>query len=204
MMERMIYLHGLGQDASAWKEIAACVNGGGEFPELAKLCEGEEVCWQVLSRRFEEYCRAEDGKMILCGLSLGGILAMEYAIKHPDRVEKLILVGVQYRMPTRLLGFQNFLFRLMPESAFPGGGFGKRDFISLTKSMAELDYTEELKKIECPVLVICGAKDNANKQACAEIAEMLPDGRLCVIDGAGHELNCSHPKELAEAIRRFL
>ena len=204
MMGRIVYIHGLGQDAGAWKETAACVDYEGVFPDLAKLCEGEAVCYKTLSRRFEEYCGAEDGKLVLCRLSLGGILAMDYAIRHPDRVDRLILAGIQYRMPARLLRFQNFLFRLMPESAFPGSGFGKMDFISLSRSMTELDFTDELKKIECPALVICGEKDSANQTACKEAAGLLPDGRLCVIQGAGHELNCSHPKELAEAITKFI
>ncbi len=52
----------------------------------------------------------------------------------------------------------------MPNSAFNKMGFKKADVISLCSTMAELDFSDSLYKVSCPVLLICGEKDTANKK----------------------------------------
>ena len=42
----------------------------------------------------------------MCGLSLGGILALQYAIEHPEHIHALALIGTQYTMPKTLLRIQ--------------------------------------------------------------------------------------------------
>ena len=56
-------------------------------------------------------------------------------------------------------------------------GFGKKDFISLSKSMMDLDFQKDLEKINCRVLVLCGEKDKANMKVTAvEISPAKTDG----------------------------
>lgn len=40
----------------------------------------------------------------------------------------------------------------MPNSMFQQMGFGKKDFIELSKSMMKLDFSQELKKVTCAFL----------------------------------------------------
>ena len=141
--------------------------------------------------------------MNLCGLSLGGILALNYAIDHPEKVKSLVLIGTQYVMPKKLLAVQNAIFRLMPSKSFESMGFSKKNFIQLSKTMAELDFSMELESITCPTLVICGEKDTANKKASEELAERIPHTSLSVISGSGHEVNQQAPTRLAEALDGF-
>ena len=89
----------------------------------------------------------------LCGLSLGAVLALNYAIDFPQRVKSLILIAPQYDMPKFLLKVQNVLFKFMPESQFKDIGLTKKDFITLTNSMADMDFTSGLENVSCPVLV---------------------------------------------------
>ena len=35
----------------------------------------------------------------LCGLSLGGVLALNYAIEHPEKIKGMVLIATQYKMP---------------------------------------------------------------------------------------------------------
>ena len=93
------------------------------------------------------FCQPEAEKLDLCGISLGGILALHYAISHPERVNSLVLIGTQYVMPRKLLAIQNFMFRLMSEQKFEGIGFSKKDFIQLSRTMAKLDFHSELTNI---------------------------------------------------------
>ncbi|MFR5555446.1 MAG: alpha/beta fold hydrolase [Coprococcus sp.] len=64
--------------------------------------------------------------MHLCGLSLGGILALQYALEHPQKVASVVLIGTQYTMPKRLreiLKNHIDMFRIsLPRSVFQNMG----------------------------------------------------------------------------------
>ena len=100
-------------------------------------------------------------------------MALNYAIDHPDKVKALVLIAAQYKMPKELLKVQNMLFHLMPNSAFNKMGFKKADVISLCGTMAELDFSDSLHKVSCPVLIVCGEKDKANKKTSKELCHYL-------------------------------
>lgn len=69
--------------------------------------------------------------------------------------------------------------------------------------MMDLDYSGELNKISCPVLVVCGEKDSANKKASIELAERLAHAKLCMVKEAGHEVNVDTPEQLAKVLNGF-
>lgn len=50
----------------------------------------------------------------ICGLSLGALLAIDFAIRHEEKVDSLVLIGAQYKVPSLLIDFQNLIFRCMP------------------------------------------------------------------------------------------
>ena len=106
-------------------------------------------------------------------------------------------------MPKGLLRFQNAVFRLMPQRAFQEMGLSKRDVIGLTRSMLDLDFREDLGKVSCPVLVLCGERDKANRKAARGLQAGIPGAELAWIPGAGHEANLDAPEALAEALRDF-
>ena len=148
-------------------------------------------------------CDSENEGITLCGLSLGGVLALNYAIDHPQKVKALVLIAAQYKMPVRLLKLQNALFRFMPQSMFQQTGFEKYDFIRLCNTMMELDFSDSLNQVSCPVLVICGEKDKANKKASIELAHSLKYSQFKEIPETGHEVNLESPEKLASLLREF-
>lgn len=118
-------------------------------------------------------------------------------------MKRLVLIAPQYKMPKGLLKFQNLMFRFMPEKAFADMGMKKRDFIALTNSMLELDFTERLQEISCPVLVLVGEKDRANQKAAEEIAAKIPNAERKIVKDAGHEVNADAPERLAEIMKTW-
>ena len=52
---------------------------------------------------FCDYCGGFSQSLNLCGLSLGAVLALNYAIDFPQRVNSLILIAPQYDMPKFLI-----------------------------------------------------------------------------------------------------
>lgn len=137
----------------------------------------------------------------ICGLSLGALLSLDYTIRHGDKVDSLILMGVQYRVPTLLIDFQNLIFRCMPKKTFENMGMSKQDTIRLCHSMRSLDFSPRLDKIVCPVTIICGEKDGANIKAAKQLKNLLPQAELHIIPGAGHEINKCKPEAVAAIIK---
>lgn len=114
-----------------------------------------------------------------------------------------MLIAPQYDMPKFLLKVQNVLFKFMSESQFKNIGFCKEDFITLTNSMADLDFTKELDRVKCPVLVMCGEKDKVNKKAAINLTGKLTNAKFVTIDHSGHEVNMDNPQGLAKGIEMY-
>lgn len=95
------------------------------------------------------------------------------------------------------------LFRCMPKSMFKQTGFDKNAFIALCSSMADLDFRKSLNKITCPVLILCGKKDKANKKAANELSQTLKNAQHQEIAKAGHEVNIEAPVQLATLLHQF-
>lgn len=200
-----IFIHGLGQTPSSWKKTIAVMTSQEDClcPDFTRLLQGKEAIYSDLYQAFSAYCAEFEKPVNLCGLSLGGILALQYTIENPEKVNSLVLIGAQYVMPKRLLKFQNMVFHVMPDKAFQGTGFGRKEFISLSKSMMDLDFSEALHKIKCSVLIVCGKKDSANKRAAIEMRRRIPCAKLKIIESAGHEVNVDAPEKLGKLLGGF-
>lgn len=203
---KYIFLHGMGQDPSCWDNVLSYMSEktDAECPELSDFCKGGECLYGRMYSAFSEYCGSFGEPAVLCGLSLGAVLALNYAIDHPNTVSSLILIAPQYKMPKKMLKFQNFLFRFMPERQFADIGMKKSDLISLTNSMSDIDMTCGLDRVKCPTLLLCGERDNVNKRSAEQLSEKLYDPKSCIIKNAGHEANRDAPRELAELIEKFI
>ena len=202
---KFLYLHGLGQKPDSWDRVIkeTTVSDSSASLSLAEMLEGKAATYKELYTAFSEECNKENDEIVLCGLSLGAVLALNYAIDHPNKVKALVLIAAQYKMPKKLLKVQNMLFHLMPNSAFNKMGFKKADVINLCGTMAELDFSDSLHKVSCPVLIVCGEKDNANKKASKELASYLSDSHFHELLKAGHEANIESPEELATVLQEF-
>ncbi len=200
-----IFIHGLGQMPSSWEKTIAAMTSVEEClcPDLTQLLHDKEVIYANLYQAFSIYCAEFQKPVNLCGLSLGGILALQYTIKNPRKVNSLVLIGTQYVMPKKLLKFQNIIFHIMPDKAFQETGFAKKEFISLSGSMMDLDFSGALREIACPVLLVCGKKDSANKRAAIQMRQQIPCAKLKLMKSAGHEVNVDAPEKLGKLLDRF-
>lgn len=200
-----VFLHGLGQQASSWDQVISALGEGADArrPSLLDLSDGQRMDYEAVYRGFCRYCQGLQGPLDLCGLSLGAVLALQYALDHPQRTRSLVLIAGQYKVPRGLILLQNAAFRLMPEAAFRQMGLGKAQAMNLASSTARLDFSGDLERVACPVLVVVGEKDRANQGAARQLAGRIPGATLRVIEGAGHTVNQDAPQALAAAIAGF-
>lgn len=200
---KTVFLHGLGQTAQDWDEVINQVSlPDVDCPELYSISKGNITYSDILAGLEERYMNVTE-PFCICGLSLGAILALDYAIRHGDRISSLILIGVQYKVPTRMIDFQNLIFRCMPKKAFEDMGISKDDTIRLAHSMRSLDFSSRLNEVMCPVTLLCGEKDSANLKAAKQLNELLPQAELYIIPGAGHEINKCAPEAIADVLKRM-
>jgi len=169
-----------------------------------------------------------EGHALLVGVSLGEIVALEVARRHPDRVVGLVLSGAStnYRRPwMRLLGIINWLLRakVYPERWLTGmrvqtlrrmfatelaeqqirAGFYFRGAAPAFRQIGRIGYLGDLAAYVGPTLILNGEKDAINRKGKAAFLSAARDARLCVIKGAGHIVHLECPREFNDAVRRF-
>ena len=200
-----VFIHGLGQNAASWDQTVSSLakHRHVSCPDLSAMLHQKEATYNNLYSSFIQYCERFDQPLHLCGLSLGGMLALNYAIDYPEKVQSLVLLGTQYKMPKLLLKFQNSVFRFLPKASFREIEFKKNDFIGLTNSMINLNFTSNLPDISCTTLIVCGEKDYPNKNASKTLVQHIPKAQLQFIPNAGHEINTQAPQILAHTLEAF-
>ena len=201
-----IILHGLGQNGKSWNRVIEGLEKNKiqvKIPNLFNLDKNLELNYENVYRNFVDYCNFFDDKLNLCGLSLGGILAIYYAIEYPERVNSLIIIGTPYEIPKKLLKLQNFIFKVMPKNTFNNIGMSKSDFIKLSNSMTNIDIKSKTNDIKCPTLIVCGEKDKVNLKSAKQLNKNIKGSTLEFIEGAGHEINMEKPVELSKVIENY-
>lgn len=202
---KTIFIHGLGNGGASWDETLAHMKNGTDIlcPNLSAMLAKKKVSYENLYASFIKYCDKIEGQIHLCGISLGGVIALNYALDFPQRVKSLVLIGSPYKIPRIAFALQSVIFKFLPEKIFRDMAFDKKDTLALCKSMKNLDFTQDLKRIDCPSLILCGEKDRANIQAAYYLANTIAGAKLRIIENAGHIVNEEKAKTLAEILQEF-
>ena len=204
-MEKVILIHGSGHKAASWNETVSRLDCRKDVlcPELSSLLMGKEASYPNLRAAFGAYCAQAGGPVHLCGLSLGGILAMNYAIDFPEQVKTLVLIGAPHKVPKVTFGLQTMVFRFLPKSVFETMAFDKKNTFALGSSMKNLDFSGRVQKIRCPTLILCGEKDRANIQSARFLSQNIRGAQLQLIAQTGHVVNEENPDALAKELNEF-
>ena len=114
-MATKIFVHGSGHKATSWEKTISYMTNNEDIvcPNLSSILEGKETSYENLYSSFVKYCNEFDGQIHLCGLSLGGILALNFALDFPQKVKTLVLIGTPYKVPKVAFSFQNIIFRFI-------------------------------------------------------------------------------------------
>jgi pimeloyl-ACP methyl ester carboxylesterase len=148
----------------------------------------------------------------LIGYSDGGIIALMVAIQQPALVRSIITLGANFH-PSGIYRLDEFdgvvsaenqeeYNRTSPDA--PETLAKKiQKMIEIQKSEPNLT-TEELGKIQCPVLVMAGDDDVIKHNHTAELFESIPLGQLAVVPASSHKFIKERPALAQLIIREFL
>ena len=145
-------------------------------------------------------------KAHLLGFSDGANIAMVFAMRHPDRVDRLILNGANLNADGVKRSTQipiEIGYRIARRFA------GKSDSARRNAEMLGLMVNdpnvspEELAGIQAKTLVIAGTRDMIRESHTCLIAESIPDARLVFVKG-NHFIANKHPEEFNRAVLDFL
>lgn len=204
-MATKIFVHGSGHKATSWEKTISYMTNNEDIvcPNLSSILEGKEASYENLYSSFVKYCNEFDGQIHLCGLSLGGILALNFALDFPQKVKTLVLIGTPYKVPKVAFSFQNIIFRFLPKSIFETMAFDKKNTFALGDTMKNLDFSDRVKNIKCPILILCGKKDSANMKSADYLSQSIRSAELKIIENTGHVVNEENPKALADILNEY-
>lgn len=212
------------------------------FQVISYQLRGEDDCF-ALRRRFDRADLVEDLREFLdwCGLerppvlgvSFGGVLALELAMRWPHRLHALLTQGVGARFERGLMqqvaGWVLARYPLPSDSPFVNQFFqllfGSRQepgplFEFVTRQCWQTDQsvmTHRLRLVESfdagralanvrvPALLMAGQRDLLVSQASLrQLAQSIAGSRHVELPGCGHLAFVSHPERVAAEVRRFL
>jgi pimeloyl-ACP methyl ester carboxylesterase len=162
---------------------------------------------------------------VLVGHSLGGAVALQYAIESASRPRGLILVATGARLDLK----REWLRRLdddpegvigeLVEQFFAPATSGrlKRKTLAVMRSLSPevlradlqaadgFDVRDRLGGLLVPTLIICGTLDRVTPPRYSEFLHShLPRAELTLIEEAGHMVMLEQPRAVNDAIRIFL
>lgn len=154
-------------------------------------------------------------KASFIGNSFGCQVLTMLAVRHPSVVRRLVLQGLTVdphaRNLLRQIGRDFLNGRRERERSSAGIGridYAKAGPLRAVTSMLRLirDRIENrLALVRAPCLILTGSRDPvAPVQWARQACELLPNGRLMIIDGATHTMNYVYPFSFAQAVDEFL
>lgn len=235
----VILLHGLGADAHHWAANIDALAQTFRVIAIDQIGYGQsdKPLIRYTVENFADYLQGflaamKISKVSLVGNSLGGWVALDFTIRHPQRVEKLVLVDAAGLRPTAALkmpegGLQHisplnlkWFFDLMEANKeWATTDLGPHAFerhvqngdsYTVASSVAEMATGSEfedkkLGKVRVPTLIIWGRDDVLIPLPMGEaLHKGIPGSKLMVIEGTGHIPMMGKPAEFNEAVEKFL
>lgn len=145
-------------------------------------------------------------KAHVLGFSDGGNIAMIFAMRYPERVDRLILNGANLTPAGVKRSIQipiEIGYRIA--KIFGGKSDSAKSHVEMLGLMVNDPYVkpEELKAIRAKTLVIAGTKDMITESETRRIAKHIPDSQLVFIEG-DHFIAKKKPEEFNRAVLGFL
>jgi pimeloyl-ACP methyl ester carboxylesterase len=232
----LILVHGAGGSSEYWgiqlselskklRVIAIDLPGHGKSERLKGMVSIERYAEHVAG--FVKQIKLDQA--VILGHSMGGLVVQQLALKHPELIEKLIIVDSAAKFPgSGPLGFAD-LVRNQPEKLIellpmffskktrsegnlasilkhlePSSVFDPNILADDFEAADAVDLREKIKGITVSTLIIVGAEDILPLSLSQFLHESIKESEIEIIPDAGHLPMLEKPDEFNKAILRFI
>ena len=240
----IVLSHALGCDLSLWDALANSLaaehrvvafdhrgHGDSDAPpgpySMAELADDAE---RLLAELEGEGSRS----VVWVGISLGGMVGQELALRHPQRLKALVLANTsggygpegQGQWRERIAAIEQDGLEAVVDATLQRW-FGPAThaanpalvarwrrrvvstplvgYLGAAHAVMGVDTLARLPQLRLPTLVIAGSADPSTPPAMAQaLAQAVPDAQLVVLDGAAHLSVLEQPAAFEAALRGFL
>jgi pimeloyl-ACP methyl ester carboxylesterase len=240
--DSVLLLHGLGANSNSWILQTPALHQAG-FRTIAPDTPGFGQSTYPdggasISRFFEPIAalveHLQPRRINIVGISMGGTLALQLALDHPQYVSRLVLVNTFAHLnisSPRLLPYLLTRFILVHTLGIPtqAKAVAKRIFPypeqevlrqglieqvnqadphayrAAMRALARFDVRRRLREIRCPTLVVTGDRDTTVPlDAQRELVETIPGAYQRIIPAAGHGVTVEKPDAFNQTLVEFL
>lgn len=235
----LVFINSLGTDFRIWHDVID--NLGGAVPTLVYDKRGHGL--SDIGRTpysIEDHIddlsglldRLGIGRAVICGLSVGGLIALGLTARRPDIVKGLVLCDTAHRIGTTeswntriatvetsdIASIAEGILKVWFTPAFHAARRQEVDgcrnmlvrqpvggYVATCVALREADYTAAAKAIAVPTLCVVGDQDGSTPPALVRsMADLIPGARFEVIENAGHIPCIEQPAALTALLQRFL
>ena len=230
----VLFIHGVGGNRHHWHVQVAFLSqkfraaawdarGYGDSEDYAAPLRFEEDFSADILRVLDHF---REKQAHLEGLSMGGRIARNFALRHPERLRSVTLAntsaGIDAMTPEQVARFVEERRNRTPESmrALVGSRAEPQAMEALQQSVRSLhrpmylktleaivaqDHRAPVERIRVPTLVIAGDEDRVYPPgATRNLAERIPGARFVEFTGCGHLSNLEQPDRFNQVVLEFL
>lgn len=186
---------------------------------------------EIWTNDFCDYLQSFDGKAVICGHSLGGAIALQAALRVPQKFEKLVLAETHFSAKHGLMGrlqmplaktflrtaewsqIRSSMLRHHAKHSFESKIYLESlwhpripPMLFREQLLAAINYDGEqiLRKISVPTQIIVGDGFERTQKQAEMMVEMIPNSTLHRLNGGGHLVNMDCARAFNAALEEGL
>ncbi|MGB2508991.1 MAG: 3-oxoadipate enol-lactonase [Candidatus Puniceispirillaceae bacterium] len=235
----IVFINSLATDFRIWRDVI--VQLAGKFPMLTYDKRGHGLSdigqspYQIddhVNDLVALMDRLKISNAVICGLSVGGLIAMRLSKVRPDLVSSLVLCDTAPKIGTEPMWEERMeiarhdgmagLLKANMERWFTRNfhthhtaeldGYSNmflrvpiEGYLGTAAAIRDTDLREDAAKIDLPVMCVVGEEDGSTPpELVLEMANMIPGADFKLIKGAGHIPCVEQPHVLADTLTGFI
>lgn len=234
----IVFIHALGSNQTIWDEVVGKLGGGYgtlTYDIRGHGFSGNSTTQFLIADLADDLVALIDSldlkNIILCGVSIGGMIAQSIAAKRPDLIDGLILMCTSARIGS--IGRWQERINLVEENGVAGiadmvvntwlsDEFKEKNpdkvalystlvsrtpdsgYIDACKALRDDNLTEQTRTISIPTLCVGGTADLSVSAAdMKSLADMIEGSDIKMFEGVGHIPSIEIPEKIARLIENF-
>jgi pimeloyl-ACP methyl ester carboxylesterase len=223
--ETIVFIHGLSDSLLYWEFLASGLKHDHQVLRIDLRGHGQmelgndEISIDTYADDLHGLlCELDIGKITLVGFSLGGAVALDFAVRYPQMVSSLVLMSSRYKADSHSdevlkqfrdaleIGFDEFYDLILPMVLCPDVIEDNREELEMLKEIVspsantqayiqaidaclDFDIENELSDIDIPTLILAGKHDEITSlKSQKELQGKIKDSKLIVFDDVKHNL----------------